>query len=260
MVGHAGREGEVFLRHGAVLELVARALVRAIVFGDENRAARVAVEPMHDAGARGPAELAEFVEMVTQGRGERAFPVASAGMHDHAGRLVDDGDGVVFVENFQRNGGRQRAFTRELGERNGDDVAGAHAHRGFGALAIDADPLHVDRLAYVRATIRRERLRDEPIEADAGVFVGDRHVDGGLRGVGKRHRSRRRKDAALGCPPTTCRRRSVKRSAWRSRLVRPSPRRWESCSWPKLPPRRCRSASLRGTRLRSSAVCSSRQG
>ena len=49
--------------------------VHLVGLGDDHHAAGVAIEPMHDAGARGAAGGAELVEMELQGRGQRAGPV-----------------------------------------------------------------------------------------------------------------------------------------------------------------------------------------
>ena len=70
--------------------------------GHEDHAAGVAVEAVDDARPVQPAAGAEGrAEVELQGAGQRARPVASGRMHDHARRLVDDRHVLVLVEDVQ---------------------------------------------------------------------------------------------------------------------------------------------------------------
>jgi len=63
-VGAAHHNRQIFFANGAGLELLGQVGVGLVGFGDDNRAARVAVEPVDDAGARGAAELAKLLEVM----------------------------------------------------------------------------------------------------------------------------------------------------------------------------------------------------
>ena len=78
-------------------------MVHHIVLGDHQQAARFAVEPMDDAGPRRPTAFAQFLQVVGERASKRTFPMAAGRMDDHPGRLIDHGQGVVLVEDFQRD-------------------------------------------------------------------------------------------------------------------------------------------------------------
>ena len=61
----------------------------------------------------------DAAKAMQQRRDQRAGVCARAGMDDHSGWLIDDGDVFVFVENIQRNIFRFDA--RRAGGRNFDD-------------------------------------------------------------------------------------------------------------------------------------------
>ncbi len=61
------------------------------------------VEAMHDAGAEGVATLGEGLAAAEQGVDQRAAGDAGAGVHGHAGGLVDGDDVGVFVEDVEGN-------------------------------------------------------------------------------------------------------------------------------------------------------------
>ena len=77
-----------------------RSVCAASVLRDDQEAARVLVEAVHDAGARHAGERGRVRE---QGVEQRSAPVAAAGVHDQPRRLVDDEERVVFVDDRERD-------------------------------------------------------------------------------------------------------------------------------------------------------------
>ena len=87
--------------------------VRGVGLGDHHDAAGLLVEAVHDARPLDPADARKAVAaMVDQRVDQRAGPVAGAGMHDQTGRLVDDDDVVVLVEDVERRSPRPSARAR----------------------------------------------------------------------------------------------------------------------------------------------------
>jgi len=63
---------------------------------------------------------------------------------DHAGALVDDDDGIVFVENVERNVLRCWSFARRCDLVDDDDVARLQSPGSFARGVVDADMSGVD--------------------------------------------------------------------------------------------------------------------
>ena len=94
----APHERDVFLLDLAVVELAGELLVRRVVLGDDHQSRRAAIEPVHDARPLLAADAAQIVDMVEQRVDQRAARVAGRRVHDHAGRLVDDDEVGVLIE------------------------------------------------------------------------------------------------------------------------------------------------------------------
>ena len=84
---------------------------------------------------------------------ERAVGIAGAGMHDEPGRLVDDDDGVVLVDDVERNCLRLRGLA----------LTGAR-HADFEAVARFDRVFHV---FYGRRAERDAALSDQGLQAGA---------------------------------------------------------------------------------------------
>ena len=176
-IGHADDDRQVFLFHLARFELGGQGIVRLVVLGDDDHAARVAVEAMDDTRARGAAAAAERAEVVSERAGQRSFPVAFGRMDDHAGGLVRRRSMcVVFVKNFERNVLRRGAFARDIDLLDGDDVGRPQAMRRFAVIAADANVTCVDGAANRGAANGREMRGEEHVEPLPGLFGGDREV------------------------------------------------------------------------------------
>ncbi len=76
----------------------------AVVLSDDQQAAGILVEPMHDAGAPLAADAGETrAAMGDQGVHQRATTVARRRMHHEPGGLVDHDHVAVLVNDMQRN-------------------------------------------------------------------------------------------------------------------------------------------------------------
>jgi hypothetical protein len=201
----AVEEGEVGLGDLALGEHLAELAVGTVVFGDEDEAAGLLVETMDDAGAEVAAYVGELVEVEEEGVDEGAAVAgvylvrggcAGSGVDHHAGGLVDDGEVLVFVENFERDvlgdgverGGLRGAFDL-------DGLAAAELLFGLGGMTVDADLAGFDEELDAGAADVGECLGEVLVEAEVGgggvggegadaVFRLVFEVDGGDRGRG----------------------------------------------------------------------------
>ncbi len=121
-------------------ELCRKREVGLVVFGDDEAAAGVLVEPVHDAGPGHAADAAERpLAMVEQGVDERMFLVAGGGMHDQPGGFVQNQQGFVLEQDVERNFLRLRLGGPGFRPVNLNLFPGARAVRGFDPPAVDAD-------------------------------------------------------------------------------------------------------------------------
>ena len=96
----------------------------AVGLGDDHDAGRVLVEAVDDAGPLDAADARQAVAaMVDQRVDQRAGPVAGARMDDQPGRLVDDDQVVVLVENVERDVLALRLGRLRLGQVDSDGFA-----------------------------------------------------------------------------------------------------------------------------------------
>ena len=105
----------------------------AVGLGDHEEAARILVEAVHDAGPRDAADAGKAcTAMGDQRIDEGAGLIAGRRMHDQAGRLVDDDQLGVLVDDVERD--RLRLRGRRLRRRHGhgDLVAGTEAPARLG--------------------------------------------------------------------------------------------------------------------------------
>jgi hypothetical protein len=93
-------ERRVLLVDLAIVKLSGQLLVRLVVLGDHHQPGRVAVEPVHDAGA---VRIAARRSPLEQPVDERTPRVSWSRVDDDAGRLVDDEEMLVLVGDAQRH-------------------------------------------------------------------------------------------------------------------------------------------------------------
>jgi hypothetical protein len=75
--------------------------MRGVVLGDDDATACLLVETVNDAGSFRAADSGKIRAMREQCIHERVPCVTRAGMNDKAGRLVDDNQVFVFMQNFE---------------------------------------------------------------------------------------------------------------------------------------------------------------
>ena len=176
-IGAAGDDRQVLLRHLAIVKLRGERLVGRVGLGDDDHAARVAIEPMDDSRPRRAADAAELVEPMHQRPGQRARPVPLGRMHDHARRLVDDHDRVVLEQHVERDGLGLRPLGRGR-HVDLDSLARRHAVRRLLRNAIDRDGVLVDAALDSRPTGCANHRGQERVEPPArrGVIDDQREM------------------------------------------------------------------------------------
>ena len=150
-----------------MLKLVAQVAVGELVLGNEDDAARVAVEPVDDAWPVVAVQTAELAEVELQSVDERAAPVSLGRVDDHVGRLVDDGEVFILVENLQRNILGHGQFMGRLGRPDADLVAVADLVARLGRVAVDQYAAGIDDFAQDGPAQIGEHLDKILIEAEA---------------------------------------------------------------------------------------------
>lgn len=164
---------QVFFFHDARLELLGQRIVRLIGLGDDNDAARVAIQPVHDAWARRTAASAEGREVVGQCARQRTLPMALRRVNDHPGRLVDDDDRVVLVQNLQRNVLRRGTFTRHVDLRDSNALATAQTLRRLAWIVVDSNMPCFNRSPNCRSADARKLSCEQHVKSLTGVIGRD---------------------------------------------------------------------------------------
>jgi hypothetical protein len=152
--------------------------VGAVVFGDDDEAAGLFVEAMDDAGAEVAAYVGEFVEVEEEGvdKGSAVAGVWFArcgvpcsGVNHHAGRFVDDGEMLVFVEDFEGDVFGGGVEGRGLGGAfDLDGFAAVEFLFWFGGVTVDADLAGFDEELDAGSGDVGESLGEVLIEATIG--------------------------------------------------------------------------------------------
>ena len=145
--------------------------MRAQAAGDDEQTAGVLVQTMHDAAAR---QLRRFREMVQQGVEQGAVRVARSGMDDQPGRLVNDDDVGVGVDDGQRDVLRLGVILRFHGNPRTDAVARIDHVPGAGGVAVELYQSALDACLPAAARIFRVNAGEILVKSPAahGV-VGD---------------------------------------------------------------------------------------
>jgi hypothetical protein len=138
---------------------------------NEQQAARILVEPVHETGAREQLELRIAVQQRVL---QRARAVPGAGVHDEADGLVDDEQGIVGVHDRQRyrlgprlDGRFELRLQRQL-------FAAFDQHAGFGLAPADFERARVDPGPQTASRVLGQQLRGGLVEAAARELRGDR--------------------------------------------------------------------------------------
>src|SRR5216683_1451551 len=137
-------DGQVRAAQRAVLELRRKVPVAHVVARDGDQAGRAFVEPMHDprphrASGHRPAPAAS-----EQRVDQRSGVVAGRGVHDHPGRLVDDGEILVFIKDIERDVLRGGVADVGLRDLELDHVARGYVVGGIGSVTVDVHEVALD--------------------------------------------------------------------------------------------------------------------
>ena len=135
----APHQCDVLLFNLAILKLPGQRVVRGVVLGDDDQAGRPAIEAVHDARTFLAADAAQVVEVMEQRVDERAARVSGRRMHDHAGRLVDDGEIPILIHDGERQRFRLRRRIGRLGDVDGDRLRRLDALIRFRGPSVHED-------------------------------------------------------------------------------------------------------------------------
>ena len=203
-------------------ELRRQRLMRAIILGDHQEAARVLVEPVHDARPPHAADARQAVAAMGDERvDERAARMPRRRMHDEPGRLVDHDEVVVLVDDRERNRLRLRLGRHDRRHDERDARARARlerriAHNGI----VDGDAPVADQRLQAAARQVGEGARQDAVEPLRRAIL--RHDEFAPVASGRRN-------GGLRCRSGSWCRRSFRRQAgfWRGALRRAHLLRWE---------------------------------
>ena len=96
---------------------------------------------------------------------------------DHGERLVDDGEVLILVEDFERDVLRRRLRPLGLGQLDRDAIADARLVAGPLGDSIDGDAAGLDRPLNDRAAEVGELQHEVLVEAQAEALRLDLHLD-----------------------------------------------------------------------------------
>ena len=150
--------------------------------GDDHQAGRVFVQAMDDAGAGLAADAGEGgAAMGDEGVDEGAVRVAGGGMDDETGRLVEDQQMAVFVEDGEGDCLSGRYGGGDGGEGDGILRAGADFFRNVsGDGAVASHGAFEEQKFQPGARQDRNFVAEEFVEALAGMFRAGFDREGGV--------------------------------------------------------------------------------
>jgi hypothetical protein len=172
-VGHSGDDRQILFFDATRLELGGQCVVGLVILGNHNYTARVAIEPVNDAGPRRAAPRAKRTEMMGQRACQCSFPVTLCRVNDHAGRLVDNNDRFVFMQYGKRDVLRRGSLARRFELLDDDAAPGSQSQRRFAWQIIDRNVAGVDRAAQRGPAERLEVTGQKYIEPLACLLWGD---------------------------------------------------------------------------------------
>ena len=108
-----------------------------------------------------------FVQVVEQAVEEGSGEVSVAGMDHQSGRLVDDDDIVVLVDDVERHGfGQQLGVVRRLGQQHADGVGRLDAVVRLDGFAVDLHAARFGGRLYLVARDGGEVLLQIAVDAE----------------------------------------------------------------------------------------------
>ena len=220
---HAPNQRVVDALDAVVLELRRERHVGRVVLGGHQHTGGSAIEPVHDAGTQHAADAGQVGTVVEQRVHQRTARVSGRRVDHQAGRLVDDDQVRVLVQDDERDRFGSRGERRGFGRIDGDLRSRGDPLRRAGAAAIDRDAPRFDPALRLRA-----RNAGEPserlVEPLPGQTLVHREVQQRLRFSAGRAGARAawRGDALRNAARSCARRRSrrARESAHRRRRSR----------------------------------------
>ena len=98
----APHQRDVFLLDFVIVELSRELVVGRIVLRDDHKPGGPTIEAVHDAWPELASHSAQVRQVVQQRVHDRARGMTCAGMDDHAGGLVEDGEVTILVDDIER--------------------------------------------------------------------------------------------------------------------------------------------------------------
>ena len=135
---------EILLVHFAQLELERQASMGQVILGDHEQPRRVAVETVDDPGRFSPARVESVSKWNCSAVDQGAAPVPLRRMRDHARGLVHHRQGLVLVDDLDRDVFRRGGHIGQFGEMDADLIAGPHPVRRLDRPPVDQHGLGVD--------------------------------------------------------------------------------------------------------------------
>ena len=192
-------------RAGAAVvgELRRQAAMRAVVLGHDQQPARVLVEPVHDARPPHAADAGQAVAAMGDERvDQRAALMPGGRMHDEPGRLVDDDEVVVLVDDRERDRLAPPARPAPPAARRARCALPAHALSAGSRTTAPSTATRPSRISACRRlrdrsrqarartrSSRSARCRDASRPPGRRVAPADRHGAGLTSGPASRARS-----------------------------------------------------------------------
>lgn len=142
--------------------------MRALRFGNHQKARGLLVQPVYDPGPLSPARGQRSPASTQEGVDEGSAPVAGCRVDDHAGRLVNDEQRLVLVDDRERDVLARDVPFLDRGNIHPHPLASLRPVARLFPAAIDGDVPVCDQRGGLRARKLRA-LGDKQIEANIAV-------------------------------------------------------------------------------------------
>ena len=175
---HAHGHRLVFALDRALGQIRDQFRVRGKGLGHHENAGGVLVEPMHDAR---PRQRGQRCVVVDQRILQRAIRVAGAGMHHEPGRFVDHQNGVVLVDDIERDRlGDHAGIVRLAGHEQAYLLAAGDLGLGHRRFAVDRERALGEPVLQARTRVVGQHFSQSPIQPPAGELVWNRRFKIGV--------------------------------------------------------------------------------
>jgi len=146
----------------------------------DQRAGGAFVEAVDDAGAQRAADvrkLSQAPEFIEERGGEGASGLTGAGVHDHAGGLIDYDDLIVLIEDGEREVFGLKDGFECFRDVDGDGFARHYAVGGFSWSAFHQDTAFVHQLLDANSAELRELVGQVTVQTRSFLIVGDYELE-----------------------------------------------------------------------------------